>query len=344
MPVQFLFGPKVLHLYFKDGPFLFLYSGYSVSSVLNSSWFILAPPEIFSGVPMAKLKFVLILAFLLRSQSAVAQSIPTAAQQQIEARIASSGADVAIAFRTLDGKSEFFFHADDAFHAASTMKVPVMIELFHQVQEGKLQLSDKLTIHNEFHSIVDGSPYHLAPADDSEIALYTEEGKTRTLSELCNLMITVSSNLATNLLIEKLGVHNVRDTVISLHAAGMNVLRGVEDSKAFAKGLNNTTTARGLQVLMTALAEGKAVDRDSSHQMVEILEQQRFNESIPAGLPPGILVAHKTGEITKIHHDAAIVFAPRPFVLVILVRGLADIKDSSVLMSDIARILYLGTE
>ena len=74
--------------------------------------------------------------------------------------------------------------------------------------------------------------------------------------------------------------------------------------------------------------------------MIEILERQKFNESIPAGLPPGTRVAHKTGEITKIHHDAAIVFAPRPFVLVILTRGLADKKDSSVLMADIARILY----
>ncbi|HEY2456909.1 MAG TPA: serine hydrolase, partial [Candidatus Acidoferrum sp.] len=266
------------------------------------------------------------------------------AQAQIEKRIAESHADVGIAFRMLDGKSEYFFHADEPFHAASTMKVPVMIELFHQVQEGKLHLDDTITIHNEFHSIVDGSPFKLDPAVDSEAELYKADGQLRTVAQLCDLMITVSSNLATNLIIEKLGVENIRNSVQRLHADGMHVLRGVEDQKAYDKGLNNTTTARGLQILMTAIAENKAVDASASQQMVEMLERQKFNEGIPAGLPPGTRVAHKTGEITKIHHDAAIVYAPRPFVLVILVRGIEDIKQSSALMADITRTLYEAVE
>jgi len=264
-----------------------------------------------------------------------------AATQQIEKRIADSHADVAIAFRTLDGRTELFFHADDPFHAASTMKVPVMIELFRQVKEGKLRLDDPLTIHNEFRSIVDGSVYKLDPADDSETDLYKAEGQTRTARELCDLMITVSSNLATNLVIQKLGVENIRATVHSLGADGMYVLRGVEDNKAYQKGMNNTTTARGLEQLMTAIADGKAADADLSGQMIGILSRQHFNEGIPSGLPAGTRVAHKTGEIPKlIHHDAAIVYAPKPFVLVILVRGMAEMKDSSALMGDITRLLY----
>jgi beta-lactamase class A len=266
------------------------------------------------------------------------------AQAQIERRIAESHANVGIAFHTLDGKSEYFFHADEPFHAASTMKVPVMIELFHQVQEGKLHLGDTITIRNEFHSIVDGSPFKLDPAVDSETELYKADGQLRTVAQLCDLMITVSSNLATNLIIEKLGVENIRNSVQRLHADGMHVLRGVEDQKAYDKGLNNTTTARGLQILLTAIAENKAVDASASQQMVETLERQKFNEGIPAGLPPGTRVAHKTGEITKIHHDAAIVYAPRPFVLVILVRGIEDIKQSSALMADITRTLYQAVE
>jgi beta-lactamase class A len=262
----------------------------------------------------------------------------------IQESIRKSGADVGVAFRTLDGKAEWFFRADEPFHAASTMKVPVLIELFHQVHEGKLKLDDPLLVKNEFHSLVDGSIYTLDPADDSEADLYKAAGQTRTLRQLCELMITVSSNFATNLLIEKLGVNNIRATVHSLHADGMNVMRGVEDGKAFAKGLNNTTTARGLQQLMEAIASGEAVDQESSRQMIEILERQTFNECIPAGLPPGIRVAHKTGEITKIHNDAAIVFAPRPFVLVILVRGIADKKESAALMAEITRRLYGATQ
>jgi beta-lactamase class A len=270
--------------------------------------------------------------------------LPAAVTQQIEKRIADSHAEVAVAFRMLDGSREYFFNPDESFHAASTMKIPIMIELFHQVREGKLRFDDPLVIRNEFHSIVDGSVYHLAPPDDSETDLYKAEGQTRTVRQLCDLMITVSSNLATNLIIEKLGVGAVGATVHALGADGMNVLRGVEDQKAFDKHLNNTTTARALLQLLAAIAKGNAVDPDSSRQMAAILEQQKFNEGIPSGLPAGTRVAHKTGDITKIHHDAAIVYAPKPFVLIILVRGLEVEKQNYALMGDIARILYQAVE
>jgi len=264
--------------------------------------------------------------------------------QYIQTLIQKSGADVGVAFRTLDGKTEWFSRVDDAFHAASTMKIPVMVELFHQVREGKLKLDEPLVVKNEFHSLVDGSIYTLDPADDSETDLYKVMGQTRTLNQLCELMITVSSNLATNLLVEKLGVDSIRATVHALHADGINVLRGVEDNKAYEKGMNKTTTARGLLVLLEAIAKGQAVDKDSSRQMVEILSRQKFNEAIPAGLPSGTRVAHKTGELTRIHHDAAIVYAPRAFVLVILVRGLAESKDSAALVADITRRIYQSTQ
>ncbi|HXJ47387.1 MAG TPA: serine hydrolase [Candidatus Dormibacteraeota bacterium] len=265
------------------------------------------------------------------------------AKNSVLARIEKSGADVGIAFHTLDGKYEWYSRADESFHAASTMKVPVLIELFHQVKDGKLKLSDPLAVQNEFRSIADGSPFKLDAADDSEADLYKAEGQTRTISQLAELMITVSSNFATNLLIEKLGVENIRATVHSLDAEGMNVLRGVEDGKAFEKGMNNTTTARGLATLMTAIADGKAVDAESSKQMIKILERQKFNEAIPAGLPTGTVVAHKTGDITKVHHDAAIVYTRRPFVLVILVRGITEDKEAYKLMAAIARDLYNAT-
>jgi len=277
---------------------------------------------------------------------------PSAAQDQnllsaetaIQKRIAASGADVAIFFHTLDGAEAWSLRSDQVFHAASTMKLPVMIELFYQAQRGKLKLDDSLPIKNEFHSMVDGSPYTLNAADDSETDLYKAEGQTRTLRQLCELMITVSSNFAANLLIEKLGVDNIRVTVHQYGADGMNVLRGVEDGKAFERGLNNTTTAQALGALMQAIADGKAVDPASSREMVEILKRQKFHDAIPAGLPAGIAVAHKTGDITKINHDAAIVYAKRPYILVILTRGLGQQKDSAELMADISRQLYQATQ
>jgi beta-lactamase class A len=224
------------------------------------------------------------------------------------------------------------------------MKVPVMIELFAQAHAGKLSLGDPLTIHNEFKSLVDGSPYTLDSGDDSDADIYKAIGTTWSLRQLCEAMITRSSNLATNLIIEKIGVDSIRARVHSLDADGMQVLRGVEDNKAFQKGMNNTTTARGLLVLLRAIAENRAGDPASCAEMLAILKRQTFNEAIPAGLPPGTGVAHKTGEITGVRHDAAIVYAPHPFVLVILVRGINDRDKSSALMVSLTRALYAASQ
>jgi len=262
------------------------------------------------------------------------------ARSAVEKLIGASGAEVAVALRTLDGRDELFIAADQSFHAASTMKIPVMIELFAQVQAGKVRLEEPLAVKNEFHSIVDGSVYQLDAADDSDPEVYRAVGQTMTLARLCEAMITVSSNLATNLLIDELGVENIRGTVHSLHADGMQVRRGVEDGKAFAQGINNTTTARALLILLEAIAKSEAVNPASSQAMVEILKRQKFNEAIPAGLPAGTPVAHKTGEITKIHHDAAIVYGPRAYVLVILVRGLAEKEHSAALMAEITKLVH----
>ncbi len=269
---------------------------------------------------------------------ALAAAIPA-----IEATIGNSGAQVAVAFRTLDGGSEWLLRADDTFHAASTMKVAVLIELYRQVHEGKVRLGDPLLIKNEFRSLTDGTPFRLDPEDDSEKELYLADGQTRTLAQLSELMITMSSNLATNLLMEKLGIEPIRAGAHALGADGMNVIRDLEDTQAFRQGLNNTTTARALLKLMEAIAAGRAVDRDSSREMVAVLERQTFNEDIPAGLPPGTRVAHKTGEITRVRHDAAIVFAPRPFVLIILTSGLEP-AQSSALIAQITRQLYQASQ
>lgn len=261
-------------------------------------------------------------------------------EAQLRRIIAASGAEVAVAYRTIDGRTELLIDADRPFHAASTMKVPVMIELFRQAKAGTVSLDDPLPVRNDFRSIVDGSPYKLSEGDDSDTQVYAAAGTTMTLRQLCDAMIVVSSNFAANLLIEKLGVENIRGTVARLGAGGMQVLRGVEDQKAFDKGLNNTTTARGLMVLLDRLAHGQAVDAGSDATMIDILKRQKFKDAIPAGIPAGTAVAHKTGTITKIHHDAGIVYAPRPYVVVLLVRGIEDQKKSAALMAQLSKVVH----
>ncbi len=278
-----------------------------------------------------------VLAVMLAAGLGVESAGGSVLEDRVMAIIANSGAEVAVVFRTLDGRDELMVDPDKPFHAASTMKVPVMIELYRQASAGRLSLDEKLPIRNEFHSIVDGSPYSLDVSDDSDTDVYKAIGGTLTLGQLCDAMITISSNFAANLLIERLGVENIRATVARLGGDGMNVLRGVEDDKAFAKGLNNTTTARGLAVLLERIAKGQAVDAKADAEMIAILKRQRFNNAIPAGVPSGVAVAHKTGTITKIHHDAGIVFGQRPYVLVVLVRGLQDEAQSAAVIAAISR-------
>jgi beta-lactamase class A len=264
----------------------------------------------------------------------------TGLESELRSIISASGAEVAIALRTLDGRSEVLIEPDLRLHAASTMKVPVMIELFRQAAARSLSLDEPLLIRNEFRSIVDGSTYALSEGADSDKLVYASVGKTMTLRQLCELMITVSSNFAANLLIERIGVENVRSTVTRLGAGGMEVLRGVEDQKAFDKGLNNSTTARALLVLFEKLARGRAVSRKADADMVAILKRQMFNGGIPAGVPATMPVAHKTGNITRIHHDAGIVYAKRPYVLVVLVRGIQDQKQSGALIARLSKAVY----
>jgi beta-lactamase class A len=289
------------------------------------------------------MRILLAIALTLAASATPAVHREPQSQARLEARlrslIAASGAEVAVAFRTLDGRSEVLIDPDKAFHAASTMKVPVMIELFRQARAGTLSLDEPLPILNQFRSIVDGSPYKLSEGDDSDKAIYAAAGRTLTLRQLNEAMITVSSNFAANLLIEKLGVERIRAAVTTLGADGMKVLRGVEDQKAFDKGLNNSTTARALLTLFERLGHGRAVDPTSDEAMIAVLKRQKFNDGIPAGVP-GIAVAHKTGNITRIHHDAGIVYAKRPYVLVLLVRGIQDQKASAALMARITEAVH----
>jgi beta-lactamase class A len=268
---------------------------------------------------------------------------PNDLQKKIEELIRASGAEtVAVAYYDLSTGRELLLNPDTNFHAASTMKVPVMMEIFRQVETGRLSLDARLAINNDFKSIVDGSHYSLTADSDSEQSLYGRTGQTETIRELMRLMITVSSNFATNMLIERVTPERVMDLMRSIGANNIRVLRGVEDGKAFEKGLNNTTTARDLTIILRRIAERRAVSEKASDEMIKIMLDQKFNEGIPAGLPKDVRVSHKTGSITKINHDAAIVYPlnRKPYVLVVLTRGIEDEKRAHKLIADISRTVY----
>ncbi|SEK94572.1 beta-lactamase class A [Stigmatella aurantiaca] len=280
------------------------------------------------------------LLLVLLASSPAAPSLPEILQQRI-AQV--KGASVAVAYLNLgDSRDTVFLGAEASFHAASTMKVPVMIEFFRQVDAGKLSLDQPVPLANRFASIVDGSPYTLDATEDEDAALYERLGQAVPASELLKRMVTRSSNLATNTLIARVDAKRVTRTLRALGARSMTVLRGVEDAKAYAKGLNNTATARDLATLLAALEQGKAASPRSTQAMRDILLAQELNTLIPAGLPPGTPVAHKTGQITGVLHDAAIVYPPgrAPYVLVVLTRDIPEAPVAEALIADLARQVH----
>lgn len=263
-------------------------------------------------------------------------------KQHINDIISKEKGTFAVAFEDLQTGKRLLINAEEDFHAASTMKTPVMIEVFKQAKGGKFSLSDSVVIKNDFKSIVDKSIYHLDSTDDSESEIYRHVGEKRTIYDLMYHMIIASSNLSTNNIIDLVDAKKVTQTMRALGAKKIMVLRGVEDNKAYEKGLNNTTTAYDLMLIFEKIAEGKAVNKNSSDEMIKILLQQEHNSIIPAELPNDIKVAHKTGSITGVHHDSGIIFLPdgRKYVLVLLSKNLEDDNAAVKAMAHVSRMIY----
>ena len=248
----------------------------------------------------------------------------------------------ALAAKHLPDGDTVLLNEREMFHAASTMKTPVMIEIFRQAALGQIRLDDTLLVRNAFASIVDGSPFQLSPTDDSDDEVYQWMGTGQTLRYLLFHMITRSSNLATNLLMTLADGKQVTATMRALGAPTIQVLRGVEDSKAYRQGLNNVTSAYDLLQIYEQIAVGKAVSRQASHEMTDILLKQHYRDLIPALLPDGTPVAHKTGWITGVYHDGGIIFLPNgtQLILVLLSKQATNEVATKQALAGVARLLH----
>ncbi len=263
-------------------------------------------------------------------------------KKAVDEEIRASGAEVSLAFKNLATGESLRIREKEMVHAASTMKVPVMIEVFKQAEDGRFGLDDRLPLKNEFRSLVDGSPFSLRKEDDTDADIYGLVGGEMTIRELTGRMITVSSNLATNILMDLVQAKNVMMTLRELGIRRMKVRRGVEDILAYERGLNNMTDAWDLMRVMEAIASGEAGSPPACQEMIAILERQKLRSGIPAGVPSGVPVANKTGSITGMEHDAAIVFPPgqKPYVLVVLTRGIKAGEEGEKLIARLSRLVY----
>jgi beta-lactamase class A len=251
-------------------------------------------------------------------------------------------AKISLALYDLASGFQLLVHPDVLFHPASTFILGVMIEVFHQAAQGELSLDDLVPVKNSFLSIADQSEFSLSSQEDSETDLYRHIGKRMPLRELNWRMIIYSSNLATNLLIEKVGAARVTRFMQELGTNGMIIRRGPEDNKAYELGLNNSATARSFMQVLVRLAKRSVVSPAASDEMIAILRQQNYNEGIPAKLPEDVSVAHKTGWNDRLYHDAAIVYPPghAPYVLVIMTSGLSEKKEAPAFVAALSEAIY----
>src|SRR5947207_3356991 len=254
---------------------------------------------------------------------------------------ASKARSSAVALHDLESGFRFSLRGDRWFHGASTIKVAVLLGIFRAGDEGRLRLDDSLHVRNRFISAADGSPFRLEPDSDAMPELYQAIGRTAKISDLAEGMISASSNLATNLLLDFVGVEYARKVLQDAQASGVELRRGVEDHAAHERGINNEVTANGLLMLLSAV-RGDFLSNQSKEQAIRILLEQRFKSMIPAGLPAHAAVAHKTGEISTACHDMGIVYLPErePYIAVILTEFDSEQEGRRETVAAISEAIY----
>ena len=240
--------------------------------------------------------------------------------EEVERLSAESNARaIAVAAHDFESGLGFSLRGERLFHAASTIKVAVLLAVFRAADEGQFRLDDSLHVRNRFFSAADGSLFRLSQDRDATPELYAAIGRTAKISSLAYAMICGSSNLATNLLLEFVGVEYARKVLGGAQVDGVELRRSVEDHGAHEQGINNEATADGLLRLLSVI-RGDFLTPESKREVIRILLEQRFNSMIPAGLPPHATVAHKTGETSTACHDIGIIYLPErePYIAAIL--------------------------
>jgi beta-lactamase class A len=273
------------------------------------------------------------------AQLPTGQTRESPARGQVEQLVRQTGAQVAVAFRSLDSSQELFLRADEPFPTGpATIQVPIMMELYSEAQTGALHLSDTVIVRNSFHSLVDNSTYQLDPKTDPDPALYNSMGKPVTLQQLCEDMVAKNSTLAADLLVEKLGVARIRQRIEALHANGMELFRGFEPGRQLDTKPENQTTARAVFELLWTLAKGQEADDDSSKQMIGMMARAAFSHAPTAGMPSDPRTAESVS-LVETSQQALIVEGPHPYVIVILVRGISNPEAQAELMAQITHAL-----
>lgn len=267
----------------------------------------------------------------------------TEALRQACERVVSESKAVgyAVALRDYETDFRFAINADRRFHAASTIKVAILLAIGKAIDEGRIRPGDTLHIRNRFRSALDRTPFRIDAESDGYPQLHRLVGRTAKISNLAEWMIVSSSNLATNLLLDYITVEEAQRVLRDAGVTEVYLRRGVDDKNAHDQNFNNETTATGMLDLFATL-RGDFLSKASRDWAINILLQQRFNSMIPAPLPAHASVAHKTGEISTACHDAGIVYLPErePYILAVLTEVAAETNGRRETIARISEVVF----
>lgn len=277
----------------------------------------------------------------LITADASAQKPLSSLRAQLEARIAQHKGVVGLSIIDLTNGDTLSIRGHDPFPTASIIKLPILVELFHQMKSGRIRWEDPLLLID-----ADRVP-------GAGVLRFLSTPHALTVGDAATLMIALSDNTATNLIIDKIGIRAVNSRMDSL---------GLRTTKLYAKVFGSTrtsidtagsrrwglgvTSANDLARLLAALHRGELVSDSASKRMVELLKLQFVRDRIPRLLPPGTAVAHKTGEVDATRNDCGIVYArDHPFVFCALTNENADrrwVADNQalVLVAELSRLVY----
>jgi beta-lactamase class A len=249
---------------------------------------------------------------------------------------------VGVAFQDMASGERFSLEGGHLFHAASTFKAAVLLALLREAMLGRLKLQDQLQVRNRFLGLADGAPFRVERDRDGDAKVHRALGRSLSLRELAHAMITRSSNLATNLLLDFLTPARVQETMSAAGIEGLVIRRGVEDIVAHERGINNEASAEGLVALFLAFGRDDLLSPELQADGMQILLEQEFQNMIPARLPRGVKVAHKTGEISTHAHDAGLVIADGqpPYAVAILTESEPGSDRRQGAVAEISEMVY----
>ncbi|WP_315122420.1 serine hydrolase [uncultured Clostridium sp.] len=250
-------------------------------------------------------------------------------KEKINNMIKESKGDIAVVIKNLNTGSSIMINEEEVFPSASTIKLLIISALMKEISNGLIRLEDKIVLLNKCKCGGDG------------ILKELDEGNGFTIREIVTLMIILSDNTATNILIDLMGMDKINDMAKELNLENTQLRRKMMDSEAAKMGKENITTAKDMCHILELIYSGKVVDEECSEIILNILKRQQVGGRINLYLPEDIIIAHKTGYLDRLEHDVGIIYHPySDYIICVLTKNVETNKEGREIIGKISLEVY----